>query len=835
MAQTKERLSTIGKITVNIKAAAEYFKSAEGLEEMITKIAPPEPDGNGYKWGEFSKYFDEPKDMYGDEDKSRPSYLLINQHWEKLHSIKGKMSDFIFDVAELLDEYTFDITKETELAYGILLPADGSEYYLFPKHLVLKVNLYETFSDIAIEEVLALKTTESVEDKEIKNALANVGGRSKNEIQTAIESRKKQLADKEAELKNQIQIFEEEMREKISLMKYEMSKVMKPVIMEVETLTDKLYLFESQVYSVLSFLGFTFEIEQIAKGSRAKLDEPLVVWQKLRYLDEELPKLETIYEVEFSDRKLFEKLIVENEVVRDYFLPNEKTITVLKVSKSGHHYSYESKQRAHVQGDKFVWTDFVLEAHELLHGHRSALLIRDGENIYVAWTDDDKIRVNDDNLFYTEQTADVEEVTYDYKEERDVEKYNDSSKGDVAMDNIDTVRQNFKERRSKTKKPMSRIYLKSIIEGLLERGDILRLPEKEDIGAAIAGKGKYIKFRSADLYLKDTTYGTMEDLLEISQKNNPRWNDDIYITKLDNGEDRGRGYVNRTHDAYLKLGLHKINLVEYIWTFYMTKPITEDMIELVPAANKHGRDKWELTEEAEARYAYRSSDVVHTKKYDAEGRRLDEGNKLYWKDAYFRHEAHSITNYSPNVPELEEKLILKKLNDSCYIKGEVKEEIPNRYGGGSWTRTRSVYASYEEAGFAWDLDKTRCDRHVYVSAKKEYSYSESNANLELEQHEYINLTYWNTVWLTYAIRNHHTFKQMFRGDYATQLPHMQEMVRFLKKREDEFVHLIYKHYEGTLPNDWPVLLSHWMSEKDYNNFSEFRAKQFVKYLRNNGK
>jgi hypothetical protein len=583
----------------------------------------------------------------------------------------------------------------------------------------------------------------------------------------------------------------------ISEAKQKIAEMMRPLAIDIENMTDKLYMFETQIYSTLSFLGMTIDIEKLAQGKRAEIDEPLYIWQKLRYLDEELPKLASLSNVDFDDFKIFEKILAENPLVRNFFLPNEKTVTVFKTSRKGIRMTYVPKEQASQRGEKYSWTNYVLTAQELAHGHKAALLIRDGENVYIAWTDEDKIYVNDDNLFYTDNTQGVQSVDYEFKEEDDVERWVEEDRGTVVLDNIKTLRSNYEKRRKKTEHPLARLYLKSIIEGLLKRGDILRIPVEENITDAVNNRTRYIKFRAENLSLKENTYGTMDDLLELGQRSEPRAGEDIYIINRDNGKDRGRGYLNRTHDTNLSIGLNKINLVEYHWSFYLTLPVQDNHLVY------NEKNGWVLNDLGTAieRRATLHRRIHFNKQED----------KTEWYKAYFSHHINTIVNYTDSMPEIEKDMIDRALKSK------------------NWTMNDTTL---EDCGFKFDVGVTKMEKKVYISAEKEWSYSgEARANLEIYDSEFINLTHWNSEWLAYAIRNHYTFRRFYGGDFATQLPHMQTMLDFLRKREAEFERLVFGHHGEPLPQKWQVTLSHWMIDHDYRNFSDFRAKQFAKYLK----
>jgi len=335
----------------------------------------------------------------------------------------------------------------------------------------------------------------------------------------------------------------------------------------------------------------------------------------------------------------------------------------------------------------------------------------------------------------------------------------------------------------------------------------------------------------------------MDDLLKETFKKTQRYAEDIYLIQMSNGENRGRGYTNRTWDTNIELGLSKINLVEYLWTFHLTRYITDDDLVFEIQGNSK-ISGWFLNKTCAAIYSNGATlyqpnirkDIIEEMPFD---RDKPDNDKSRWEGAYFETRGHEELTNIPIRPNLDNKIIERMLEYSSRHENKTLEEIakeeaampPSEY---EWSNHATTYRtiSCKEDGFILDVEQTGMHRTVYVSSKKSSTWSgDAFANLKVYPSEYINLTYWNTIWLAYAIRNHHVFKSLFRGDYASQLPHMQAMIRFLKEREDNFVHFLVNHYEGDLPNEWQVELSHWMSDKNYNNFSDFRARQFAKYLK----
>lgn len=86
--------------------------------------------------------------------------------------------------------------------------------------------------------------------------------------------------------------------------------------------------------------------------------------------------------------------------------------------------------------------------------------------------------------------------------------------------------------------------------------------------------------------------------------------------------------------------------------------------------------------------------------------------------------------------------------------------------------------------------------------------------------------------MSYIIRNQYTIPGSYSNHFASQVKHLNEMLKTLRIRERQDRKWILR-YVKSLPNEWEVIQSEWRMNNDYRNVSEFRAKQFARYLSEN--
>lgn len=123
---------------------------------------------------------------------------------------------------------------------------------------------------------------------------------------------------------------------------------------------------------------------------------------------------------------------------------------------------------------------------------------------------------------------------------------------------------------------------------------------------------------------------------------------------------------------------------------------------------------------------------------------------------------------------------------------------------------------------------------LFVSAKKsDFNYygeqTDSRANMEIFQFEYLNLTFLNSVYLKYAIQNRKMGGWSRGGEtveYADSIRYLNAALEYIRNRETEEAEMLGKYME--LYQDWQVDVSEWRLEHNYHRLTYARAKKFAK-------
>ena len=200
----------------------------------------------------------------------------------------------------------------------------------------------------------------------------------------------------------------------------------------------------------------------------------------------------------------------------------------------------------------------MLEEYRLYHGNTVGIVIRNGENVYIGWTDAEQVHVTDD--FIMEVDPKAFHVNNDF-----IGQETEAERETRLIQERTTARQVAAEL-------VSRIFIFNILQGIVDNSDLLPLPE----GITISRESEYVKFSMADKWLSDNRFGSFADIVKRCNEPELHKGDTVLTVqflrpKNENhniyrqwSNDRGRGEKNRTWDCSVSdCQVYSINLVEY--------------------------------------------------------------------------------------------------------------------------------------------------------------------------------------------------------------------------------------------------------------------------------
>ncbi len=650
---------------------------------------------------------------------------LRNAYYKnKFSDLRSYIEDVLRDV-----EYPFDLIYVHDV---FVIVSFGGLMYLLPRSLV-RFLPFADYSEKSVGELKSLCASQDTqngpdlslvasddnlsllsEKAQKERILSKIDEINKlNEDMNDVKSAKTgELAELQRQIDEQIAALEAKKSEMLAVLEAKKAEM----DAQKEKLEQQLFILESEIYSIRCYLGEVVDFVKIRSGKNADITKPITLFQKIRYLDEEMGKMASVYHFDFDDAKYFEQFLTHSDEALNVFCPNDKCVSLVRVSRSNAHYGYMDT----VYGP-------MLDKYEVYHGNTVGIIIRNGENAYIGWTDDEKINVQDD-FFYSPE----EERVVDTEDAEEVK---------------NTTKEEF----------VSRYFLISLLQGVVDNGKLLQLPEK----VRIMEPSKYVVFSYADAWITDNRFGTLRDIIDKVNGHYKVGNAIMMMESLRDGNicggmgynrydreyERDHNGSKRTGDVSVKNGgIYKINLIEY-------------------------------------------------EKYRVHTVRDKDGKEQRWSEQY------SWSKYTD--ADFEERGVTLVNTEEC--------------------TDPKIYIS---------LSKSNYD-YVYNGGRYTPRKREARANFRIFDGEFIDLTYLNSIWLKYVITTRNLgFSQSTReGNFAEMIRYLNIALQFIVKREEEEAELIQKYYPQLNDiSEWQIKLSEWKLEHSVNNFTEYQAKRFAKYL-----
>lgn len=506
-------------------------------------------------WGEFSSvyYFNQSTD---EECKQR---------WV------DRFNEWTIDTAGML--YKCYVRCD---GYVVIGPNDTKEVcWLLPEELV-DITTYVTYDHLTGAQRRAMLSSDGQDAAPIALVSLDASAADVKDKKSQLESDLSSLAEEAENIKSgktaELQALQEEVDRKMAELEAQKAKMMEALEAkkaEMQAMMDKLnidiFKLDTEIYAIRCYTGENVEVNHIIKGKAAPTDQPIIIQQKMRYMDEELGKYASIYGADFNDAKTFIALLQNRPDLVDYLLPTDRCVVTMRVSRSNRGYVSVAQKN-------------ILDWYEKYHGKKVALLIRDGENVYLTWTDDDRVMFSEDNFFRPGETEleDGEDLYARQPYESDQE-----------------YEHRIKEKQMEEAKiQVGRYFVFSILQGLIDR-HLINLPDK-----VVLASSPYVIFSYADGWITTNKYGDLDDMIDavnaqvavgdnilaidyVYPERRTGWtNSSTYVDQTYHN-DRGIGEKNRTHDVVCESNrIYPVNLIVHRARYkYKTKHSYDDKID----------------------------------------------------------------------------------------------------------------------------------------------------------------------------------------------------------------------------------------------------------------
>ena len=767
----------------------------------------------GYAIFDFDRFYRWNK-LYIPKNMSMAAPSWVSDHWQNY--FYGRQELFK-DCLNVMDRHNFTSSSMKDLKALLTHLEDIGEklqlFYFDETACVIGYENKQFLMDPAFVKPSYLKDYSTLTGSEMKSLTGQISGTGllpsvveESSVETLSDKKsaaEKAMEDAKAEMRAKEEEIRQEMYKKIEEMKALMQGKLVELNEKVEQYQKEIFVLESQIYSIRCYTGEVVKFHQIRSGKPAPEVEPLVLYQKIRFLDEELGKHIAIFDFDGEDDKRLIPLLKARDDIAELLAPGSKSLTILRTSRTGRFIAANEN------------VDNVLAEYDMYHGKQLALLLRNGGNLYIAWCDADNIVINEENAFYS---------TAKQTEER-------AEGADSVINNAATD----------IHEALSRYYLLAILQGMIDAKNILDFPEPVNV---LDPAQKYVIFSLADGWIAENKYGTFAEMLEKGRKYPVKKGDDIItILRLSPdregkyqkySNDRGIGYKNRTSDAFLRgKTIYPVNLVlndaivEYAFeAIEVTEFISEEEVycaskgvntrEKRPCIQYSVTNNVLFTGQGTAEFGFETykemkaqhRDLVQAtiNHEDALGNAYSAIPDLFYKDEHgaehrYHQQTHDYWNQKP-LQVTDKQLYCKRITECQIVK-----EVPH------------AFVSVEQNGFG-----------SYSNGFKDTTY---HVNLEVYEDEYFPLTFFCSSWINEVIQNGSVGNLSFPGatpSFADMLPYLQKIREYLIKREETERQMLIEA-GGQLfvdtTSDWDVMLNEWKLANNIHNLTPTRAKRFL--------
>jgi len=751
-------MNTIGTVKIDIEKYVEWLKEESKSWKM-------------YHWSKKSANSTYEGKLYKNRNEESIGFYGLLKEISDLNRYIDNTSGDSYRIDNIISESEY--MKAYNIPYELMYLDPENRFcifrgaekkcYISPIRDYIRISVYENHDHISVK-ALALNNGEKAESFALS---AGLDSESKASMTEKIEAKKQAIDDQKAEIKAQ----KEKMQEEIEQMKAEieakysdafamMQKKMEELSQMKEKLENQLFLIDTEIYAYRLRNGENLTFTSLIKGIQRPVSEPITIFPKIRFLDEEMGKWMAVYDFDGSteDIKYFEDILKHRPDLVELLCPTQKGVSFMKVSRTNMSYA------AHPIFEN------QLQAYEKYHGKTIAVLIRNGDNLSIAWTDDDKVTIKGEDAFLQAKKQEydindpVSEVT--------------SSKEDVA----------------------SRYFLYNILQGVLDKNVLLPLPEK----VSLLEPTPLIVLSYAEGWLETNPYGSLSEIIEKTDQDLKKGDmiltmsritrDDAYRDRYKTyNNDRGIGDKNRTHDVAMRdCQIYPVNKIVTTRTYmYYT-------LHFPAIVSNEGNGYKDL----------QGPPTIHEEQFSVEDYTLADGTSVR---GMFAEEILRVRN----------RKRYKDIFAGSY-------ETVHRFGSGNFREQ-----SYFEVYYDIKEEPIKTEVQYYVSLEKDPNWltgKRSRANFEFYKGECLNLTFLNSEYILSAIMHRESYG---RRDHASTLPYLNTALGFLRKREEGEKEMLLQ-YTDSLPDKWMVELSEWRLEHGYHTLTDTRAASFAKYLQEQG-
>lgn len=506
----------------NFRDFAEYYNADKKRVEDALELLRKEQNVTNYR-----------QDFYKKAERMFNTHFMRHDSWKYTFSLEDKNNQTLEILVNYCAEHnlTWHVDSMTE---HYLYISFSDNHMFWDKSFCTMVEMPD-YDALSLGEIRArLGNNDAAESlpAEISSLTINSINEEQKNLKSMTSDLQKQMDDiqyaKTEELK--------QMEEEITRLKNELYERKQSLLAEVQAkivelnekkaqLDKQVYMLESEIYTIRSYSGETIELRKVRDGKKASPETPLVINQKIMYLDEDLARIVSIYQSEISQRyNCFEDAVKYSDEVFESFCPQERCLTFFRLSKNATYRYYNAERN-------------MYDTEELLHGKKMGCILRDGDTAHMFWMDD-----------YWKTDDKGEPIAVTFSENL---MYRPNKEGTYA--DADDVHEMENDG---TNTMLSRVFAIFVVQGILDNKGLLEFPEK----VSITKPGSYITYNFASGWLTDDRFGDFATLVDNLNKRT-KIGDQILVC-YQKDFCRGRGEKNRAHDCKVPEGINRVNFLE---------------------------------------------------------------------------------------------------------------------------------------------------------------------------------------------------------------------------------------------------------------------------------
>lgn len=439
------------------------------------------------------------------ERKSELTMGKLRKNQKAISTYRTSIPENLVELLQMQPEHKVGLKKAPAFINKII---DGKGYalvaiyantYIVPKSMLTMVDNENTTSSVGNE--LLVKENNQV-------AVTSNVNKMEAEIEAVNDFTHKNLASTLEE----VNALKAQMESKLSELYEQQALMLQEMEAKLAEYKHQLLMMKTDITAFEYRHGLTVNFTPIHRGGKAPVEQPIIVHQKIIFLDEDLPRLQQLYD---TDSNSLEVAIKNSDALLEHICPTNKGITFLKNRHSSKRYSLNNKVM-----------EFILDTTPNSVG----MLVRNGESVWLTWFDEKDIYLDEDSFV---------------------------SKATNEWTSLNLVK--------------SRYYIFNVILGLIEKGELLQL--NHNVTDLFNDTG--IIFSNADSQITDSTYIELGELVgKLNKYTRP--DDPIYVLNTikdkasysyygSSGEtERGRGDNSLTDGVVVKKGTHRIKGVDYM-------------------------------------------------------------------------------------------------------------------------------------------------------------------------------------------------------------------------------------------------------------------------------